>query len=132
MGSSDPLAFRFKPEDVAFLVVAVVQEQNASGTPIADLLTGLELDQLFLRTVSGSSSRSERTRRARLPPHRLLASPEVGIQEVLQRAGITPSDLRLCLEEYCQKPSPGQPPRALPSTLSERLRSIIGVLDRRS
>ncbi len=48
-----------------------------------------------------------------------------GIQEALQKAGISQYELRRCLEEYCWKPSPGQPPHIGRPRLEDRLRSII-------
>ncbi len=47
-----------------------------------------------------------------------------GIQEMLGKAGVDLNGLRRCLEEYCRKPSPGQPPITR-LQLSDRLRSII-------
>lgn len=48
-----------------------------------------------------------------------------GIQEALGKAGVSLEELRRCLEEYCRKPSPGQPPHVARPKLSDRLRSII-------
>ncbi len=48
-----------------------------------------------------------------------------GIQEALQKAGVSQYELRRCLEEYCRKPSPGQPPHIGRPRLEDRLRSII-------
>jgi Common central domain of tyrosinase/von Willebrand factor type A domain len=48
------------------------------------------------------------------------------IQVALRKAGVSVDELRRCLEEYCRKPSPGQPPQtAWPHTLEDRLRSFI-------
>jgi hypothetical protein len=48
------------------------------------------------------------------------------IQIALRKAGISVDELRRCLEEYCRKPSPRQPPEvAWPHTLEDRLRSFI-------
>lgn len=48
-----------------------------------------------------------------------------GIQEALRNSGIDPEELRRCLEEYCRKPAPGQPPHITRANLRDRLRSII-------
>ena len=47
------------------------------------------------------------------------------IQEALRKAEINVDELRRCLEEYCRKPSPGQPPPVMESTFYDRLRAII-------
>ncbi|MDD5319798.1 MAG: VWA domain-containing protein [Methylococcales bacterium] len=46
------------------------------------------------------------------------------IQEALRKAEISVDELRRCLEEYCRKPSPGQPFVTRP-TFYDRLRVII-------
>jgi hypothetical protein len=47
------------------------------------------------------------------------------IQEALRKAEINIDELLRCLEEYCRKPSPGQPPPVMQSTFYDRLRAII-------
>lgn len=51
---------------------------------------------------------------------------EQTIQVALGKAGTRVDELRRCLEEYCQKPSPGQPPHLVWPKLEDRLRSLIG------
>jgi hypothetical protein len=48
-----------------------------------------------------------------------------GIQEALRKLGISPDELSRCLEEYCRKPSPGEPTHVTYVKLADRLRSII-------
>lgn len=50
---------------------------------------------------------------------------EKTIQATLRKAGVNLDELLRCLEDYCRKPSPGQPPRAVRPKLEDRLRSII-------
>jgi hypothetical protein len=47
------------------------------------------------------------------------------IQEALRKAKISVDELRRCLEDYCRKPSPGQPPLVIRPTFYDRLRAII-------
>lgn len=46
------------------------------------------------------------------------------IQAALRKAEISVDELR-CLEQYCRKPAPGQPPQVMRPALYERLRMII-------
>jgi len=46
------------------------------------------------------------------------------IQEALRKAEISVDELRQCLENYCRKPSPGQP-HVMEPTFYDRLRAII-------
>jgi hypothetical protein len=53
------------------------------------------------------------------------------MQEMLERAGVSIDEVRRCLEGYCRKPSPGQPPQVARLGLEQRLQSLIrdeGVL----
>lgn len=47
------------------------------------------------------------------------------IQEALRKMEISVGELRRCLEDYCRKPSPGQPPHIINPTFYDRLRTII-------
>jgi hypothetical protein len=47
------------------------------------------------------------------------------IREALRKNGINWNELRHCLEEYCQKPSPRQPLQIARLKLEDRLRSVI-------
>lgn len=43
----------------------------------------------------------------------------------MRKAEINVDELRRCLEDYCRKPSPGQPPHVIRPTFNDRLRAII-------
>jgi hypothetical protein len=47
------------------------------------------------------------------------------IQEALRKAEISADELRRCLEDYCRKPSPTQPPYVKRHSFYDRLRAII-------
>jgi len=47
------------------------------------------------------------------------------IQEALRKMEISVDELQRCLEDYCRKPSPGQPPQVTRPTFYDRLRVII-------
>jgi hypothetical protein len=48
-----------------------------------------------------------------------------GIQELLHKTGVNYDELRRCLDEYCRKPSPGEPFHVFQAKLVDRLKSII-------